>query len=174
MATRRTNFGRKQQWRNDAIAYLVESLTELGKEACQHAIEERGYNNIKYNLRDSIGSAVYVDGRIVPSSKRYAFTPKSSKGAYKDKGERGQQDGGDNWITGREALDRYWDEHPTLPNAKNAVELVVVAGTFYAGILEDRGIQVISAAADYLEDKMDVYKSFRPKLRGHADLVDIV
>lgn len=173
MATRRTNFGRKQQWRNDAIAYLVESLAELGKEACQHAIERREYSNRKYNLRDSIGSAVYVDGHIVSSSKRYAFS-KSTKGPYKDKGVRGQQDGGEDWITGREALDRYWDEHPTLPYAKNAVELVVVAGTFYAGILEDKGIQVISAAADYLEDKMDTYKSFKPKLRGHADLVDIV
>lgn len=76
-------------------------------------------------------------------------------------------------ITGREALDRYWDENPTIPNARNAVELVVIAATYYSGILEDRGIQVISDVVDFLEDEMDVYKSYKPKLRAHADMLDI-
>lgn len=169
MAKLKKNYGRKQQWREEAIEYIVESLTELGQEACRHAIEMREYKNRLYNLRDSIGSAVYVDGHIVPSSKRYAHS-KSSRGTYTDKG----WDGDGSEITGREALDRYWDEHPTLTYAKHTVELVVIAATFYAGILEARGIQVISAAADYLEDEMDVYKSYKPKLRGHADHVDIV
>lgn len=169
MAVLKKNYGRKQQWRNDAIAYIVESLTELGQQACEYAIENKGYENRLYNLRDSVGSAVYVDGHIVPSSKRYAHR-KSSRGTYTDRGEYGTYDE----ITGREALDRYWDDNPTLPYAKNAIELVVIAATFYAGILEDRGIQVISAAADFLEDEMGEYKSFKPKLRGYADLVGIV
>lgn len=166
MAKLKRNYGRKQQWRNDAIAYLVESLTELGQEACRDAIEKKGYENRLYNLRDSVGSAVYVDGHIVPSSKRYAHS-KSSRGTYVNKGWDG--DGSD--ITGRQALDRYWNEHQTLPYAKNTVELVVIAATFYAGILQSSGIQVISAANDYLEGKMGQYKSFRPKLRAYADHV---
>ena len=67
MAKLKKNYGRKQQWREEAIGYIVESLTELGQKACRHAIEEREYTNRLYNLRDSIGSAVYVDGHIVPS-----------------------------------------------------------------------------------------------------------
>ena len=168
MAVIKRNYGRKQQWRNDAIAYLVESLTELGQQACKHAIEERGYHNRLYNLRDSIGSAVYVDGKIVPSSLRYAHS-KSSKGTYTDRGDEGAYDE----ITGREALDRYWAFHPTISNPKNTVELVLIAATFYAGILEDRGVQVISAAGDYLEGEMGEYKSFKPKLSAHADLFDV-
>lgn len=169
MAQLRKNYGRQQRWREKAIEDIVASLTKLGQEACRYAIEKREYTNRLYNLRDSIGSAVYVDGYIVPSSKRYAHS-KSSRGTYKDKG----WDGNGSEITGREALDRYWDEHPTLTYAKNTVELVVIAATFYAGILEAGGIQVISAAADYLEDKMYIYKSYKPKLRGRADHVDIV
>lgn len=170
MAVLKRNYGRKQQWRNEAIATLVEELTELGQRACLYAIENKGYENRKYNLRDSIGSAVYVDGKIVPSSKRYAYH-KSSKGTYVDRGENGTYDE----ITGRDAINRYWDDNQTLPNARNAIELVVIAATFYAGILEDYyGIQVISDVTDFLESEMGTYKSFKPKLRAHADLVDVV
>lgn len=169
MATLKKNFGRKQQWRNEAIAYLVESLADLGQRACQDAIDAADYTNRKYNLRDSYGSAVYVDGKIVHSSKRYAHR-KSSKGPYIDKGYDGD---GVTEITGREALDRYWDNHERLPNARNTVELVVVAATFYAGILESAGYEVLSAAVDTIEDEMEEYKSFRPKLRAHADHFDL-
>jgi hypothetical protein len=79
------------------------------------------------------------------------------------------------FITGREALDNYWAEHPTLKNTTNAVELVVIAATFYAGILEDRGIQVMSIARNYMESEMQKYqyKSYRPKLRAFSDEVRI-
>ena len=166
MAVLKKNYGRVDSWRNQVIADIVASLTDLGQEACQYAIDMRGYNNRTYNLRDSIGSAVYVDGKIVPSSKRYAFR-KSSKKPYPDKGygRNGEP------IEGREALDRYWDENKTLKNSKNTIELVVVAGTFYSGILEDRGIQVISAAVDYLESNMSAYKTYNPTLRASADMI---
>ena len=169
MGSLKKNFGRAQQWRNEAIAKLVADLTELGNKACRHAISKRGYDNQKYNLKDSVGSAVYVDGRIVLSSRRYAYSHPSSTGPYLDKGYSGTGE----YITGRDAINRYWDEHPTLPSSSNTVELVVVAGTFYAGILQARGIQVISAVADFLQDEMGVYKSYRPKLKAHADMVDI-
>lgn len=169
MASIKKNFGRVQQWRNEAIATLVAELTELGNKACKYAISQRGYENQKYNLRDSVGSAVYVDGRIVPSTRRYAYSHPSSTGPYLDKGYSGTGE----YITGRDAIDRYWAEHQTLPSNRNTVELVVVAGTFYAGVLEARGIQVISAATDFLEEQMGVYKSYRPKLRARADMVNI-
>lgn len=166
MGNLKRDYGRKQAWRNEAIAKMVANLTELGQEACLHAISKKGYDNQKYNLRDSIGSAVYVDGKIVPSSKRYAFR-KSSKAPYIDRGKGGT--GGEE--TGRSALDAYWEDNKKLKNYKNTVELVVIAGTFYAGILESSDIQVISAATDYLQDKMHTYKSFKPKLRAFADEV---
>ena len=54
MAKLKKNYGRKQQWREEAIGHIVDSLAELGQEACRHAIEEREYTNRLYNLRDSI------------------------------------------------------------------------------------------------------------------------
>lgn len=170
MAVLKTNFGRLQEWRNEAIAALVAELTDLGQEACLVAIEKknRGYQNQKYNLRDSIGSAVYVDGKLVKSSKRYAYS-KSSRGPYKDKGNKGHGE----WKEGRDAIDEYWRDNQTIPNKQGTVELVVVAATFYAGILQDRGIQVISAATDFLEREMRTYKSYKPKLRSLADEVRI-
>lgn len=169
MSVLKRNYGRKQSWRNEAIAVLVDELTDLGQRACLYAIENKGYENRQYNLRDSIGSAVYVDGEIVPSSKRYAFR-KSSKGSYTDRGKNGTG----KEMTGREAIDKYWDDNRTLTNSRNAIELVVIAATFYAGILEADGIQVISDVADFLEFEMGTYKSYRPQLRAHSDLVDIV
>lgn len=170
MAVLKRDYGRVQKWRNDAIASLVAQLTELGQKACLYAIEQRGYTNRKYNLRDSIGSAVYVDGKIVKSSKRYAYTPKSSKAPYQDRGTNGDGE----WKEGRDAIDEYWDNNETLTNPQNTVELVIVAGVFYSGILEDKGIQVISAAADYLESKMGTYKSYKPKMRALADEVGFI
>lgn len=168
MGTLKTNFGRKQKWRNDAIAYLVNELTNLGQEACIQAIQQRGYQNRLGNLHDSIGSAVYVDGKLVPSSRRYAESPISSA-PYKNKGKNGNGE----YMNGRQAIDDYWSKHQELPRSKNAVELVVIAATFYAGILEAKGVQVISAAASYVQGKLNIYKSYNPKIRGFADLVSV-
>lgn len=167
MATLKTSFGQKQEWRNKAIAYLVDELTKLGQAACKEAIARKGYKNRKYNLHDSIGSAVYVHGRIVPSSRRYAVRPMST-GTFKDRGSKGSG----MEMTGREALDRYWASHSTIPYT-NAVELVVIAGTFYSGILENRGIQVISAAKKFASSRLAKYKSYNPKVYAKADLVEI-
>ena len=169
MGVLKRDYGRVQNWRNNAIADLVAQLTKLGQEACKYAVERRGYTHRKKNLRDSIGSAVYVDGKLVESSKRFAFS-KSSTGTYQDRGDGGTGE----WIEGRDALNRYWDEHKTLENARNTVELVVVAGVFYSGILEDKGYQVISAATDYLESQMGTYKSYKPKMRAYADQVSFI
>lgn len=170
MGNLKQNYGFSQKWRNEAVSKLVTELTELGQKVCKEAIAQKGYKNQLYNLHDSIGSAVYVNGKIVPSSRRYAESKMSTE-PYKNKGNSGHGE----FITGREALDKYWAEHPTLTNTTNAVELVVIAATFYAGILEDRGIQVMSVARNYIENEMQKYqyKSYRPKLRAFSDEVRI-
>jgi hypothetical protein len=167
MGVVKKNYGRKQAWRNEAISKMVEDLANLGQRACKYAIERREYENQKYNLHDSIGSAVYVDGEIVPSSKRYADSKKSTE-PYYDRGENATY----SMMTGREAIDNYWNEHSRI-STDNTIELVCVAATFYAGILEANGVQVISAVVDYLENEMPKYKSYKPKMKAYSDLVAI-
>lgn len=170
MGTLKRNYGFSQKWRNEAVAQLVSTLTDLGQEVCKKAIENKGYTDRLYNLHDSIGSAVYVGGEIVPSSKRYAES-KKSRGEYFDRGDNATY----SMMTGRQALDDYWNEHPRLSGNYNSVELVVIAAVFYAGILEDRGIEVMSVAAEYIENEMQKYqyKSYKPKLRAFSDGVSI-
>ena len=77
---------RAQAWRDEAIKEIVDKLTDLGQRACRHAIIHRGYDNRKFNLVDSIGSAVYIDGVLEPSTKRYAYSTEFSTEPYEDKG----------------------------------------------------------------------------------------
>lgn len=140
---------------NEELERVVKMATKLGEEACQYAWERRGYYKPEteyeptFNIVDSIGSAVYVDGVLRPETKRYVYDIEISQKPYIDKGWGGT--GGP--MTGREALERYWQNNQTLPTkGKNVVEIVCIAATFYAGILEKwiNHVQVISAAADYL------------------------
>ena len=51
---------------------LIQKLTDDGERLVRRAYETRTFENRTYNLHDSYGSAVYVDGRIIKSSIRYA------------------------------------------------------------------------------------------------------
>lgn len=154
------SYGRKQQWRNDAIAKLVKDLTQLGEDVIQYVADHpEGYEHQKYNLYDSISSAVYVDGQLDVNTIRYASINERSTEPYLDRGERGSYE----MMTGRDAVENYWDTH-RKKTRNAAVELVCVAAVYYSGILEARGVKVISAITDYLENCMGRYKSYSPKL----------
>jgi hypothetical protein len=161
----------------ERLEAVVRQATEIGQEACRYALQRAGYyrgsvTNYEptYNIVDAIGSAVYVDGVLRPETKRYAIDTPMSTSPYHDKGwkpPRGLSTG--EYIAGRDALERYWEAHPTLPNKrKNVVEVVCVAATFYSGILESKGVQVISAATDYFAQvaKNPKYKIYQPRLNA--------
>lgn len=153
----------------ERLEAIVRQATEIGERACRYALQRAGYyqetvTNYEptYNIIDAIGSAVYVDGVLRPETKRYAVDSEMAKALYKDKGWGGTGE----YISGRQALERYWENNKTLSSRKNVVEIVCVAATFYSGILESRGVQVISAAADYLAEvgKNPAYKIYQPRL----------
>lgn len=153
----------------ERLESIIRQATDIGEKACKYALQRAGYYKATvtnyeptYNIIDAIGSAVYVDGVLRPETKRYAVDSEMAKDLYKDKGWKGTGE----WISGRQALERYWDNNKTLQGRKNVVEIVCVAATFYSGILESRGVQVISAAADYLAEigKNPAYKIYQPRL----------
>lgn len=102
------------------------------------------WDDITGNLRDSIGSAVYVNGVLREDAIRYLEdTPKSKKTDPR-------------YGRGREALLNYFRRvHPK--SSKNEVYLLVAAAMPYANAFE-RGthaggyeIKVISGARDYID-----------------------
>ena len=153
----------------ERLEAVIRQATEIGEKACRYALQRAGYyketvTNYEptYNIIDAIGSAVYVDGVLRPETKRYAVDSEMAKDLYKDKGWGGTGE----YISGRQALERNWENNKTLNSRKNVVEIVCVAATFYSGILESRNVQVISAAADYLAEigKNPAYKIYQPRL----------
>lgn len=151
-----------------ALEEVVKQAAKLGEEACRYAVEKKGYYRPgteyipTYNIVDAIGSAVYVDGVLREDTKRYAVDSELATTPYHDKGWGGSG----NYIYGRQALDRYWQNNKYLNNRRNVVEIVCVAATFYSGILESEKIQVISAAADYLSQKAreQQFEIYKPRL----------
>ena len=173
----------------EARQLLVEKLAQLGQEAINFALkqglkkysrritderyrkwlEKKGkdpnsaWDDITGNLRDSFGSAVYVNGELQRNTIKFANENPN--------GER-TRDAIDP-RPGREVLLDYFDKiHPN--RGKNDVTLICVAAMYYTKFLESgtpRGhykIRVISSAADYVRRNWEravsgIYQQLRIK-----------
>lgn len=121
---------------------LIQKLTDDGEKLVRRAYETRTFENRTYNLHDSYGSAVYVDGRLIKSSVRYAGSPTAKAGKIYE----------DELIEGRFEIDAFFD---WFKPRKKGVDLVVIATMPYADILEKgaglrRKYKVISGAKDLM------------------------
>ena len=121
---------------------LIQKLTDDGEKLARRASDTRTFENRTYNLHDSYGSAVYVDGRLVKSSVRYAGSPTAKAGKIYE----------DELIEGRFEIDAFFD---WFKPRKKGVDLVVIATMPYADILEKgaglrRKYKVISGAKDLM------------------------
>lgn len=173
----------------DAKRILVDKVAQLGQDAIKYAFEKgfrsrsrnysskayhnwlvkkgkdpnRAWDDITGNLRDSFGSAVYINGELQPHTIRYAN--ETPIGRDTTNGVDGR--------SGREALNDYLRSiHPN--QGKNEITLVCVAAMYYTRFLE-RGthaghykIRVVSAATDYIKRNWEravdgVYKELKIK-----------
>ena len=100
------------------IAYLA----SIGEKAIKVAYDDRGFTNRTFNLKDSYGSAVYLDGQLLEDTIRFIGAPEAKK---KRLGK-----------SGREEINNFFKGYS--PQAKG-YEIVVVATMPYAGILEQGG-----------------------------------
>ena len=126
----------------NTLNYLIDQLAKDGEIAIQTAYNRRDFTNRTYNLHDSYGSAVYVDGRLIKSSVRYAGSPIAKAGKVYE----------DELIEGRFEIDAFFD---WFKPHKKGVDLVVIATMPYADILEKgaglrRKYKVISGAKDLM------------------------
>jgi len=102
---------------------VIDALRKACPEIIQLIFEQRSWKDDTYNLRDSFGWGIYQKGKQV--AKGYLEpVPKATEGDKK-KG-----------LMGREQVDAFLDDYK--PQLYDDIELVFVAGMYYAGILEWR------------------------------------
>lgn len=163
----------------EAKALLVSRVAQLGEDAIKYAFDKgfrshprkeklsdgyiawlkshgksvsSAWDDITYNLRDSFGSAVYINGELQENTIRFANdTPKG----------RRTTDGIDP-RSGREALMDYFHKiHPH--RGKNEITLICVAAMYYTKFLQEGThaggykIKVISTANDYIKRNWSSY-----------------
>lgn len=158
---------------------LVNACATLGYKAAMDAYRNHTYQHRTYALHDSYGSAVYLDGRLVPETIRYINRSRQIKGDIR--GWRGSSDPegmrGKNFDTGRKALQAYLENPPRMSKRSKGITILVVAAQWYATILEGKGYVVLDPRTvassitynfdSYITPILEKYgmKKFAPKLR---------
>ena len=158
---------------------LVNACATLGYKAALDAYRNHTYQHRTYALHDSYGSAVYLDGRLVPETIRYVNRARQKKGDTR--GWRGSRDPegmrGKNFDTGRKALQAYLENPPRMSKRSKGITILVVAAQWYAMILEGKGYVVLDPRTvassitynfdSYIPPILEKYgmKKFAPKLR---------
>ena len=158
---------------------LVNACATLGYKAAMDAYRNHTYQHRTYALHDSYGSAVYLDGRLVPETIRYINRSRQTKGDIR--GWRGSSDPegmrGKNFDTGRKALQAYLENPPRMSKRSKGITILVVAAQWYATILEGKGYVVLDPRTvassitynfdSYITPILEKYgmKKFAPKLR---------
>jgi hypothetical protein len=140
---------------------LINELAAEGEKALRTAYRLRGYKNRLYNLRDSYGSAVYYNGRLLRHTIRYlgpemgkpidntGWTWNKQRSMPDWRGER-RQKGDEIPMRGRDEIMEFFQKYkPSV----SGLHLVIVAAMWYANVLEKGGggikrkYQVISGAS---------------------------
>lgn len=114
---------------------IVETLTTIGWEVALEAYRKRTYKNRTYNLHDSYGSAVFVDGVLVPDSIKHIERAMSKRPDTHGHAIHGAK-------TGRDALRRFFDQ-AWIVRKSDHITLVVAAAMWYGDILESKGYVVL-------------------------------
>lgn len=153
--------------RENITQKIVKNLTEEGERIIKAAYNRKNWKNRTYNLHDSYGSAVYVNGNLQRGSIRYVGNPKanpdkndkelgdwsgertrtqkgSSHAQFGKTGDSRYQKGDTILAYGRDEINKFFNNYK--PINKNGIELVVAVVMFYAKILESGKYQVISSA----------------------------
>lgn len=100
-------------------------LADEGRKLIIKAYETANFDKNKtQNLHDSYGSAVYYNGKLIPSTK-YLFTSRAVGGRYNTYSGEIEY--------GRQEINEFFDNYK--PHTKG-FELVTAAAMFYAEVLE--------------------------------------
>ncbi len=178
------------------VNYIVDNLTLDGEKAIQTAYNRRGFKNRTYNLHDSYGSAVFVDGVLRRRTIRYAgarladmldereIGDYSGERSFPNKVQIPMRINGDNrylhgdtlTAKGRDELYRFLIDYEASIKGTKGIQLVIVAAMFYASILEKGGgrlrrkYRVISGAGSVMRQLKQKYggEVYRLNIQRHG------
>lgn len=103
------------------IDKFVDMLADEGGKLILQAVNSRDYTHRTYNLHDSYGSAVYLNGKLVEKSVMLLGSKATKAKSYKG-----------NEIRGAEEIKKYFRSY----KPKSEIELVVAAAMPYGVVLE--------------------------------------
>ena len=106
------------------IDKFVDMLADEGGKLILQAVNSRDYTHRTYNLHDSYGSAVYLNGKLVEKSVMLLGSKATKAKSYK--GSK---------LKGSEEIIKYFRSY----KPKSELELVVVAAMPYGVVLEKGG-----------------------------------
>lgn len=105
---------------------LYEQIAEEGRRLVDEAYEQKNFIDRTFNLADSYGSCLFVNGEEYPNSRYYLHRIGKANVPYDYAGEE---------IRGREAVERFFNSFDKS-KSKGKILLVVVAAAPYARVLE--------------------------------------
>ena len=106
------------------IDKFVDMLADEGGKLILQAVNSRDYTHRTYNLHDSYGSAVYLNGKLVEKSVMLLGSKATKAKSYK--GSK---------LKGSEEIMKYFQSY----KPKSDIELLVVAAMPYGVVLEKGG-----------------------------------
>lgn len=106
------------------IDKFVDMLADEGGKLILQAVNSRDYTHRTYNLHDSYGSAVYLNGKLVEKSVMLLGSKATKAKSYK--GSK---------LKGSEEIMKYFQSY----KPKSEIELVVAAAMPYGVVLEKGG-----------------------------------
>lgn len=124
---------------------LVNACASLGYKAGLDAYRNHTYKHRTYALHDSYGSAVYLDGVLVPETIRFINRSRQSRGDHRSWRGSKEPETTNPWdfgYTGRDSLKHYFEDNNRI-NKKKGITIVVVAAQWYAMMVEGKGYTVL-------------------------------
>ena len=140
------------------ILRLIKEMRAIARRVLSD-VSNKGYNDDLGNLLDSTACAIYLDGVLLKDTIEYATpTPKSS-GPSDEKSQSYAVNAG---MTGREAVDNWFEEHEKIDFKHNTLHIVAIAAMHYGYYLEEGiyhdgapKIKVISGFMDAIQREME-------------------
>lgn len=147
---------------------LVNALATLGWKTSLAAYREKSFKNRTFNLHDSYGSAVYVNGVLQEQTIRYMGGEMSKRFGAKPKTSRRRSSLGQRYYmygtSGRDTLNVFFHGNKYYSGrqfGRKGIVLVVVAAMWYADILEGKKYKVITDVGNrYINEHLD--ETIRP------------
>ena len=131
--------------KDGVIRDLAQALTTIGYKVALDAYRKarhgaKIYTHRTYNLQDSYGSAVFINGELVRDSIRFVQRGRSTGGNRH--GHRPTGKGYELEIDGRQSLSRFFENMKGLKKT-NSVTVIVAAAMWYAELVQSKGYEVL-------------------------------